>query len=180
MRIFKNISIINSVDLFCSTIGNEFIFEKGNVTNLLLPCFNIGFYENEINQSEITKAIDRCYFLFENVVKCKVELSTYESILPGQNGTIDFDGGKFDYNFDFGKNIKDSTIHELSGVCYRYNSFSYGSYTIASKDLSVILLNESKFLNEYTSNESYKTDTSIQIFLSRQVSEYIDEIRKVF
>ena len=56
MRIFKNISIIDSIDSFCSTFGNELIYEKGDKTNLLLPCFNIGFYDNEINKNPITKS----------------------------------------------------------------------------------------------------------------------------
>lgn len=70
MRVFNNISIIHSADFFCSTIGNELIYEQGRKTNILLPCFNIVFYENEINPSPITKSIDVCYFLFEDVSKC--------------------------------------------------------------------------------------------------------------
>jgi hypothetical protein len=177
MKIFNNISIIDSVDSCCSVKGNELIYEKEDKTNILIPCFNVGFYENEINQSSITKAIDICYFLFEDVSKFEIGISTYGNLFPSSKGLIDFDGNNFRYSFIFGRQegVKE---YEIGGVCLRINSFSYGNYKVFAKSMRVILLEETKFLNEYTSNDSYKTDASLQAFLLNQDIKYIDKIIK--
>lgn len=177
MRIFKNISIIDSIDSFCSTFGNELIYEKGDKTNLLLPCFNIGFYDNEINKNPITKCVDICYFLFEDIVNCEIELNIYEGNDTNKKGLINIDANRFKYRFNFDGNIKTSDF-ELEGVCLRYNSFSYGSYRIKANILKVIFLDETKFLEVYTSNETYKDDSFYQSFLLNQNKQLIDKTIK--
>ena len=178
MKVFENISIQDSVDNFCSTIGNELIYEKEGKTNILVPCFNIGFYENEINRKPITKAVDICYFLFEAVSKFEIDFSTYDSLFPKDDGLIDFDGKKFRYDFNFdakGSNIQE---YEIEGVCYRINSFSYGNYKLFAKSMRVILLEGSKFLEVYTSNDAYKEDFFYRSFLLNQNKQLIDKIIK--
>jgi hypothetical protein len=178
MKVFNNVSIVDSIDSFCSTIGNELAYEKEGKTNILLPCFNIGFYENDINPSSITKAIDICYFLFENVSKCEIDLSTYKSLFPDEGGVIGFDGNEFKYRFDFGTQSEDATAYELAGVCFRVNSFSYGKYKIYGKSMRVILLDESDFLEEYNSNDSFKDNFVYHSFLRNENKKYIDSIIK--
>lgn len=178
MKVFDNVSIIDSVDSFCSTIGNELVYEKYGKTNVLVPCFNIGFYENEINPSPITKAIDVCYFLFENVSKLEIDLSTYKSLFPDESGVIDFDGKNFKYHFEFGVQSEDKTLYEIGGVCFRVNSFAYGNFKIYGKSMRVILLNESNFLEDYNSNNSYKSNAVYSSFLHNDIKEYINYIIK--
>jgi len=178
MRIFKNISIIDSIDSFCSTFGNELIYEKGDKTNLLLPCFNIGFYDNEINKNPITKCVDICYFLFEDIMNFEIELNIYEGIDPNKIGVININENRFKYRFNFDEgNIKTSDF-EFEGLCFRYNSFSYGSYKIKANILKVILLDETKFLEVYTSNEAYKNNSFYQSFLLNQNKQLIDKTIK--
>jgi hypothetical protein len=179
MKVFKNISIIDSVDLFCSTIGDELVYEKNGKTNLLIPIFNVGFYENQINQSSITKTIDVCYFLFESVKSFEANLSTYESLLPTEKDVIDFDGNKYIYSSNFGEQAtEDVTEYEIEGTCFRINSFSYGSYKIHAENLAVILIDESKFSEVYSSNVDYKSNSCYKDFLLNQKKEYLTQAIK--
>lgn len=178
MKVFENISILDSVDNFCSTIGNELIYEKKGKTNILVPCFNVGFYENEINTQPITKAVDICYFLFEAVSKFEIDFSTYDSLFPKKNGLIDFDGKKFKYDFNFGAKENNTQEYQIEGVCYRTNSFSYGNYKLFAKSMRVILLKGSKFLEVYTSNYAYKEDFYYRSFLLNQNKKIITKIIK--
>ena len=182
MKIFNNISIIDSVDSSCSTLGNEFIYEKGNKTNLILPCFNIGFYENAINNESITKAVDICYFLFESISKCEIQLSKYENIHPNDKRTIDLDGNKFYYEYNFEKSFIDVNSFYIEGTCLRGNSFSYGSYRIFAESTKVILTEESKISDIYTTNDDYKSNFYYHSFLLNLNKEYenVEQIKKSF
>jgi len=171
MKIFEDISITDSIDSFCSTLGNELIYEKEKHTNLLLPCFNIGFYECKINISSVTKWADLCYLLFEDVWHYKIELSTYESMFPNKDAVINHNGNQFKYNINLKNENIEAISFEIEGVCYRHNSFSYGSYRIAAKSFKVILLDETNLLNNYTSNNDYKKDKYIQSFLLNNNNE---------
>lgn len=176
MKKFEKISILDSVDTFCSTLGNELIYEKNGKTNIIIPCFNVGFYDNKINPNPITKAIDICYFLFEAVSKFEIDLSTYDSLFPKNNGLIDFDGKNFKYDFNFCLKENDTQEFEIGGVCYRINSFSYGNYKVYAKSMNIILLNESEFLENYTSNDNFKSNVNYRNFLLNKHNGYIDSI----
>lgn len=180
INIYKNISIEDSVDTFASTLGNELIYESGHGTNLLLPCFNAGFYDNDLNNSPITSAVDLCYFLFESVSQCKIELSTYHNLFPDENGIINLDGNKFEYLHRFHEVPRNSKCFEIEGTCYRRNSFSYGSFKIDAQSMHVILVEESQISEEYGVNNSFKNSSFIKSFLlgqnTVQIAQIISEI----
>lgn len=162
MNIFLDISI-DGIDTFCSVLGKELVFEHKNKSNILLPCFNMGFYENAINPDINTKAIDKCYLLFKSILEFNAELDLYESLYPGTKGLIELAGNKINYKIQFGLSEEKVNNYTLEGSCFRNNSFSYGTYTFLAGTLNVVLIDS--YLNEYKNNNSFKSNKAIQAFL---------------
>lgn len=165
MKTYLNISIEN-IDTFCAVLGNELVIEEGIISTIIIPCFNIGFYENEINPESVTKAIDKCYLLFKLATRLDIELSLYDNAFPSKNGLIELTGNRIKYslNLNVEKGTKNSDYF-LEGLCFRNNSFSYANYKIQANSLRVIIPDSSKVVEIYTIDKRYKNDNEIKDFL---------------
>ena len=175
MRKYSNINI-ESIDSFCSVFGNELIFEKKDNFHLLLPCLNLGFYENPINIDVVTKAFEQCYLIFEIISKVHIELHLYNSVSPNKKNEIDISGSVLKYVTDIEKKLcKTNNEYLLEGICFRNNSFSYATLKIYSESLNIIVGNNYCKLIEYTCiSDNYKTDEKIIDFLLNHDSNICD------
>lgn len=176
MKRYSDISIEESVDSFCAVFGNDLVFENNLQTHLLLPAFNIGFYENSINPDSITKAVDYSYFLFENISSYEAYFNEYDGLFPNKDGHISFKSNNSVYKYVF--NTEQGIEFELEGLCFRYNSYSYANFKIRARSLNIIIVNDLYALSEYDYNETFKIDTKIQDFLlNKGISQsFIEEI----
>lgn len=159
--IYKNINADN-IDTFCSILGKEVLFEYKGKSYLMIPCFNVGFYENVVNPEKITKSVDYSLFLFEDIFKVNISLGIYKD----QKHTEFFDK-RICYDVIY----KDITEKEhrnfyLEGFCHRGTSNSYASYKIFSESVHLIIMNN-KELKEYKSGiEEFDSNESIKDFLA--------------
>jgi len=169
MTLFDNISS-DGIDTFCSVFGKELIVENKKETHLLLPAYNLGFYDNSINKESFTKSIKKCYLLFKNIKEFNIHLNLYDSLLPNKNGKIELSNVEKIYKFKYEDkpyNKSDLEIIIIEGMCLRHKSFSYATFTTKSESLNIIVTDY--ILSDYANDNPFKYDAEIKRFLFGEV-----------
>ena len=170
MILFDN--ICDGIDSFCSVFGKELIIENKKGTHLLLPAYNLGFYDNSINNEGITKSIKKCYLLFKNILEFNIHLDLYDSLLPDKDGKIQLSDIEKTYIFKYEDKFNDKTdleILKIEGMCMRHKSFSYATFSTKAEALNIIVLDYT--LSDYINDNSFKYDAEIKRFLYGEIVE---------